>query len=450
MIPYESASIIANKLNPRAFIFEPGWSIADRTHLLTLLYLHACQFFGITPVHTTEGPWEIVDPSGFWLLRSLAFATNAFVLVGMAAVGSVILHRAGKAIVSALAVLSPFVITNTLYSWPKFLCAYMILIGIYLLMRRKPALAGALFGLAYWAHPMANLFCLGGCVFAWMLGENRRASARSISRFAAVAVLGIGTTIAFSSSVFHVSGGRFYLYPLATGFHTHLSRDRAVVLRDFHATPVADLLAIRMANLIRFVFPTDAARSPVQLQPGQIWDTVKWDWLRLYAGSLWGASGLLLFPVAVFGVYISRQRREAWAMAVAFVAVPALAYVVWMGFLIDLGGLTSCQPMAMVAVMFASMALQSYSQRAAIAIATAVALEMQFALSIPYRGGIVAFGLTGMCLASIGTIWAATRVTGARTAPDAQSTEVAAIAAPTSVQTSVPISARRKTRPRKH
>jgi hypothetical protein len=455
LIPYESASIVANQLKPSAFVFEPRWSIADRTHLLTLLYLHVCQFFGVTPVHTPQGPWEIVDRSGFWLLRSLAFATNSLVLFGLAAVGSAILDRAGRLIVPALAVLSPFFIFNTFNSWPKFLCSYLILIGIYLLIRRRAAWAGALFALAYWAHPMANLFCLGGCVFTWMLGKNRRASARSAATFAGVVALGVGTTIAFSSGAFHARGGSFYLYPLATGYHAHSARDATVVLRDFHATPVADVLAIRLVNLIRFVFPTDLARSQVGLEPGHIWEGVRWDWLRIYAGSVWGSTGLLLFPVAVFGVYLSRQRRETWAIAFAFMAVPAVGYVVWMGFPMDLGGITSCQPITLIAVIFASIALQSCRQRAAIVIAAAVALEMQFALSIPYEGGAAALALTGLCLAGVGTIWAARRpidTLDITTTLDVPSREVSAVAAAaasgTQVQAAAPVP-RRKTRPHK-
>ena len=451
LIPYESASIIANGLKPDSFLFEPRWSIADRTHLMTLLYLHVCQFFGIVPAHVPQGPWEIVDRYGFWLLRSLAFATNAFVLFGMAAVGSLILDRSGVAIASALAVLSPFVVFNALYSWPKFLCAYLILIGIYLLIRGKPAWAGGLFGLAYWAHPMANLFCLGGCVYAWMLGRDRWSSARSVAGFACMVALGVGTTMAFSHGALHASGASFYLYPLATEYHFHPARDAAVVLRDFRATPVADLLAIRLENLIRFVFPTDIARSPVQLRPGQIWETAKWDWLEMYQGSLWCAAGLLLFPLGVFGVYASRQQRERWGIAFAFVAVPAMAYVVWMGFIHEHSGNTTCQPMAVIAVMFAAIALQSCRRPAAMAIATAVALEMLFALSIPYRDGISTFVLTGMCLAAIWIIWVAVRPADAMTTPGSQSIEVAATAAATSetrLTAGAPMPAREK-RPRR-
>jgi len=401
LIPYESASIIANKLAARDFMFEPKWQISDRTHLLTLLYLHFCQWFRIVPTHVPVGPWEIVDAYGFWLLRSLAFAANSFVVLGIALVGSAILNRTASRMALAVAVIAPFLILNACYTWPKMLCAYLVMVGIYLLVQRKFALAGALFGLAYWAHPFANLISLGALWFAWAIGADRRASFRNAVRFTVALGLVVGAGGLFNGTVFGVKGESLYLYPLDSGFPYHTTNDPEVVLRDFRATPLWDLFAIRLHNLAVFLFPSEMQNVSLPLHPGEIWDRMKWNWFRICLGSLWGTVGLITFVLTVWGIVLSRAKREMLVLAVAFIAVPALAYILWMGYLSDFNGYTVCQVIVPAAMIFAAVALESFSRVTAIAVVTAVSVEMLFALSIPYHDAAVAAGLTALCAAAV-------------------------------------------------
>jgi hypothetical protein len=401
IIPYESASIIANHLSPSEFLFEPKWQISDRTHLLTLLYLHFCQFFRIVPTHLPVGPWQAVDVFGFWLLRALAFATNSFVLLGVTLVGSMVLGRPGMRIAVALAAVAPFLILNVCYSWPKLLCAYLILVGIYFLLTRRFAWGGALFGLAYWAHPLAEIVAVGGLCFAWFIGADHRSSLRNVVRFAAMVLLAVGAGVGFNAAVFHLKGEALYLYPIDSGFVFHSGHDSEAVIRDFRATPLQDLLAIRLHNLAVFLWPSELGTVPQNLHPGTIWSLMKWKWYRVYLDSLWGAVGIIAFGLAAQGVFLSRRRRDIRLLGIMLIAVPSIVYVLWMGYLLDYNGFTFCQVVVPTTMIFAAIPLGSYSPPIATWIVTAVSLEMLFVLSIAYHDATVALGLMGLCVAAV-------------------------------------------------
>ncbi len=393
LIPYEAASVIANHLNPREFLFEPGWSITDRTHLLTVVYLHFCQFLRITPTHLPQGPSDIVDHYGFWLLRATAFATNSFFIFGLYLVGTLVLPSARtRTLALALTCLSVFVLVNASYTWPKFTCAYMLMVGAYFLLSGRFAAAGLLYGLAYWAHPMASMFGLAAFLAAFFGAANLRRSFRQALAFGSVFAVMLAATALFNSLYFHLPGGAFWMYPLDVRYHAHATQNLAVVLRELRFVTIPDLVAIRLHNFIRFLFPADLARTSLYLQPGDIWSEVKWNWLRIYGDSLWGSVGLILFPISVYGALISYSEPLCRRLIWAFLITPVIAYILWIGFLFDAGGYTTCQPIALIAMLFAARGMSSWNSRTVLTVLALISSETLFAISIPYPDASVKIG----------------------------------------------------------
>lgn len=63
---------------------------------------------------------------------------------------------------------SPYFIAQTLFTWPKSLAGFFLILGAYtLLSRRSVFVAGVLAGMAYWSHPYAIVFA--GCFGLYIL-----------------------------------------------------------------------------------------------------------------------------------------------------------------------------------------------------------------------------------------------------------------------------------------
>jgi len=247
---------------------------------------------------------------------------------------------------------------------------------------------------------------VGGIVMTWAMAANRRESLVRSGQFVAGLAAPMAASAVFSSLVLHArSAGAFYLYPLNSNFHW-LERDEpAKVWAGFRNTPWVALIAIRMHNLMLFLFPSDPAEVVLRIHIEEIWDAVKWKWYRIYHGaSLWGATGLLTFPLAVWGIVQTWADRRMRLLAIAFLMIPSALYVLWMGYLLDYNGYTTCQPLVAVALCFAGIALGGRSERTAMILGTVMAVEMIFALSIAYHDLAVSALMVAAAMAGVAAI----------------------------------------------
>lgn len=132
------------------------------------------------PYVRTEWPdvRVFMEGDGFRRFLAVGIVLNALVLLGAALVISA--HGPRSLLVPGLLLLgtSPFYLSQTIFTWPKCLAAFFLLLALHALARKKsPVLVAAAGALAYHSHPYAAVFLLCfGCHYAAMALWKRQRS----------------------------------------------------------------------------------------------------------------------------------------------------------------------------------------------------------------------------------------------------------------------------------
>jgi hypothetical protein len=122
---------------------------------------------GATPPRAyPEQRWEPFDAQGFATYRIVMMLLNATVLLGAYGVLCRFLNRRIAVAGVVLIALSPVVVRETYFTWPKLLAASFALTALVAVLDRRPLTAGLLVGLGYLAHP-GGLLALPTLLLIW-------------------------------------------------------------------------------------------------------------------------------------------------------------------------------------------------------------------------------------------------------------------------------------------
>ncbi len=160
----------------------PGQEVSNRTILLALATAPFRAALKSPPRHETPlerftyvgTQWPDVSVfmkgDGFRRFLPAGLVLNALVLLGAALV--IAAHGPRSLLVPGLLLLatSPFYLSQTVFTWPKCLAAFFLLLALHALARGKsPLWVAAAGALAYHSHPYAAVFLLGfGCHYTAM------------------------------------------------------------------------------------------------------------------------------------------------------------------------------------------------------------------------------------------------------------------------------------------
>ncbi len=100
--------------------------------------------------------------------RMFMMLLNATAILSVFGLATTFLRTRFATAATALVALSPFVIYEVYFTWPKLLAASYTLAAAVALLQRRPLLAGLVLGLAYLAHPSA-LFAVPALLLAWLV-----------------------------------------------------------------------------------------------------------------------------------------------------------------------------------------------------------------------------------------------------------------------------------------
>jgi hypothetical protein len=283
-----------------------------------------------------DAPWEPFDAQGFMTYRIVMMLMNATAVLAVFGLVSTFLRPRFAVAAAALVALSPFVVYETYFTWPKLLAASYTLAAAVALLRRRPLAAGLLFGLGYLAHP-STLFAVPALMLALLVLRQRRAPLVSsatteigpdcagppgFARWCRDALL---VTIGLAAVYYGwqlVNAGHvvdyFSDYLNSAYGHSHASVPDWVNSRlDLTAnTFVPFRQAITDVN-DRFNNAVNA-HSPFIVRVGEQW-----------RGTVTVAVGLVYLPMFVYGFV--RFARRAWLLAVVLFLLPVLALIVFWG-----------------------------------------------------------------------------------------------------------------------
>jgi hypothetical protein len=176
LLEYRTAQILQNRLPIETTDYYVNyWYISDRTPLTGFVTTFVTSAVGIKlppSLDALSAPYQVIDPFGYWLYRQLSMLTNAMVLASALLVAWELFGPRVAKLGAVFTILSPYVLINILFHWPKLLAGFFI-VGFYFwtYMRRRPIFAGIFAAGAVLSHPGAALFLPG--MFLYMLLTRR-------------------------------------------------------------------------------------------------------------------------------------------------------------------------------------------------------------------------------------------------------------------------------------
>ena len=280
----------------------PGNEVSNRTILMSLVALPFRAALGASRDHPQLGIYHYLDrdwpdvsklyaADSFEQFAIVGLFLNSLLLVGL------LVFSAGfgtSSILPAAALLyvtNPYFISQTIYTWPKAMAGFFILLAWNSIrLRHAPALVGALLAVAFHSHPYAIVFA--GWVGLFYLMEWRRGNSRLPGLVAYLVVFGliIAPWLVWTRYVLHIPSD------LVMQNFAGAGTDPA------WASPLA-FLWIRLHNLFYLLCSTIFLVYPFALKP------IVNNWLE----SLPGALGLvLIYPALAQAAQLPRPRPWLW------------------------------------------------------------------------------------------------------------------------------------------
>jgi hypothetical protein len=162
----------------------PGQELSNRTILMSLvampflaaldaprdhLRLGRYRYIG----HNWPDVWKLAAGNGFEEFAVVGMFLNALMLLGLLLFGCSLGANAALPVGTLLYITDPYFIAQTIYTWPKALAGFFILLAWNSVrLGHGPAVVAALMALAYHSHPYALVFA--GCTGLYYVIQGRR------------------------------------------------------------------------------------------------------------------------------------------------------------------------------------------------------------------------------------------------------------------------------------
>ena len=323
-LPYRTVQFILNDLDLEKERYFLDWSMADRTQASAAASATIVAAIGVDvpavelwylPFETVE--WEPVDEYGYWAVRAVMVSFNGLLPLGAAALAAPWLGRRIADLTAVVTGLGVFAFVETMYTWPKFTAVMIASTGLGLLLARRSALGGALFGLSYLAHPVTLVMGAGALALLYVF----RLGWKMAGLFFASAAAAVMPWFAWTALVLSHSS-RMVLYPLGWIIEptASLSEELRAAVQAFGDRFPGGVLNDRWISMRESLSPTGFIDTFSSAQP-------RFKLFSTYDRTVPGMVGLAgLIP---FGIGLWRSNRSKLGLISALLSTFAAALIVW-------------------------------------------------------------------------------------------------------------------------
>jgi hypothetical protein len=320
-IPFHVVQLIANGIVPWTAVGEQNfkpYDFSSRGPLAGLAAAPVVLLAGAAPDLSPDfQTWQPFDRQGFMAYRLGMEGLAAFSLLLLYGLARRLLGAPNAVFCLLFAVLTPFIVHETFFTWPKLLAGTLVIAGAHALIRGWAFPAGLLAGAAYLAHPLA-LFAVPTLLLLLLTrltpAERRRWLTRGGD--AAGLIVGVGLWLI----AWRLVNGRSYTQG---GFLTYLTGPG----------PLQHWLAFRIDSIVSTLVPLWSAATHA---PDPFYDSLQGKPVPTsvlvainYSCALPMAVGLLFSPLFLIAMWRAFRQKPWLFTAVAM--IPLLSFWIYFG-----------------------------------------------------------------------------------------------------------------------
>ncbi len=330
-IPYRIAQFVVNHLDPQNTNFLSSWTIADRTPLMGLTAAFFMQVFHMeVPSNFLWALPSTAQGNSYHFFQIIGSLLNSLIILGSYILIKDLFNRKIAVITTILLVINSFVFLHVIFTWPKNLTAYFVLISYYLLRHNKGVFSGFTMALAFLSHPFGAMYVVGGFIYSLY-----KKIGRKFILSASIVVLPWFLWSALTAGTGVIS--RFVYFPISTS-GIPPSNQPNYVLEQFLETPLAVSIWNRITTAYAMLAPFPLTR-PVTSEAEIITKVLGSSTNFTLAGAL----GLSIFVFCYYGFirnFILYKRELT-----CFIVVPFLMGLIVTGWARGLAAMHILQPL---------------------------------------------------------------------------------------------------------
>ncbi len=166
LIPYLVSRYIVEGVSFGAAPVLPEWNVTDRPPLASMVIAAVFTLLGISD----SGPLYGATRGVYFVAHVAEMFLNALPILSVWLIGAKYYSRRHGAAAVLLCAVTSFFYQNVIFTWPKFLAAHLLLVGLVLIVyERQYLLAGIMLGCAALSHSVA-LFYIVALFGLWGVG----------------------------------------------------------------------------------------------------------------------------------------------------------------------------------------------------------------------------------------------------------------------------------------
>lgn len=321
-VPYRQAQFFLNRSDPGkdCFICEWGVGFFQRTPFMGAVTAGYFNLLGDKP--PVDYLWSATSNDSantYAKFQIIAQILNALFIIPAFYLLAQFFNKKAAVISSFMLIISSFFLYNAVFSWPKSLVAFFVLVMWLLILKnrlRYTALAGIVGGIAYLTHDLAIFYIAASLLLLVFYKRWRHALIfGGISALMAVPWLVL-------SSIIYKKPSTFVLYPFSLHGLPQAGQGKQIIKEFLNTSPI-EIISIRFDTLFYLLTPYDL----IYTTGGQGF------FKRLWAVGIFsipGSLGLGLILPTILGAIKRIKKWDFWILVLIPVILSA-AIVGWRG-----------------------------------------------------------------------------------------------------------------------
>jgi len=217
----------------------------------------------------------------FWISQIISVVANSVFIVPAYLIAKRVFGNNIARISVAFMIITPFLVENAIYTWPKNMAAYFTLLMIYFLFfsenenkKLHYTLAGVFSALGFLTHNYVMFYIIVSIIAliyvkkvhnqSPMVSLQRFLKSKYIYYFIAMVVVVIPYLLWMYSFYGTISTSKFIYYPFAVeGYDAALNGTTQELFNTFYNTPIQQIIGIRIINAVVTLTPAALPINPV-------------------------------------------------------------------------------------------------------------------------------------------------------------------------------------------